>query len=224
MEEEKKYYTERINELEEKISSLEIRNANHLRGEDEWRKIKQQYDQYVDNLQFEKEEILRKFTLETADLRKRNTILVETIQKMETNAASNSTSTSFSDNLAEFESSLMEGAFDFDFNLDDAETKSSTSLVPVRKTDKITISEEDKPAASGLLLIVSRGGPYSLIIPGNYEINNADLTLATSLWCLCRFPRTNIFQLRYSADVRRYSGGLCHCPRQHFQRCWCSSC
>ena len=162
LEEEKKTYTTIISELEERVAELEIRDAEHLRIEDELKATQQRYEHYIESLHLEKEEMVRSHTLETGDLRKKNAFLTEHIQKMESTAMSTVPSSSgFSADFSDLDSIAMEGnawgnfSFLNDFSLE-SEVKPERSLVlPARKADKGNVGEADKPATSGLLLIVS---------------------------------------------------------------------
>lgn len=65
------------------MSALQKREAELLREKGEWIARQQQISQYVEGLHMEKNEIIRRHTLETAELRKKNNILMETVEKLE---------------------------------------------------------------------------------------------------------------------------------------------
>lgn len=62
---------------------MRIREAELLREKSEWMATQQQYHHYVEGLQMDKDEMIRVHTLETAELRKKNNILMETVEKLE---------------------------------------------------------------------------------------------------------------------------------------------
>jgi protein-tyrosine-phosphatase len=83
LEEEKKHFTATITDLEEALQSMKMREAELLREKSEWIVTHQQMTQYIDGLHMEKDELIRVHTLETAELRKKNNILMETVDKLE---------------------------------------------------------------------------------------------------------------------------------------------
>jgi chromosome segregation ATPase len=155
LEEEKKQYTTIISELEERLAQLEVREADHMRQEEEWKTMQQRYDQYIQNLELEKEEMVRRHTLETGDLRKKNAYLTDHIQKMDSTAMSAVPSSSgFSHEFSDMDNMTVDNFWENPSYIDDFQmdttVRSDSSLIK-----KSTISDDDKPAASGLLLIVS---------------------------------------------------------------------
>lgn len=83
MEEEKKQYTTVITDLEEALHNMKLRESELLREKAECLTAQQQFSQWIEGLRMEKDELIRVHTLETAELRKKNTILRETMEKME---------------------------------------------------------------------------------------------------------------------------------------------
>jgi hypothetical protein len=83
LEEEKKNFTATIGDLEEALQSMKMREADLLREKSEWIVTHQQMNQYIEGLHMEKDEVIRVHTLETAELRKKNNILMETVDKLE---------------------------------------------------------------------------------------------------------------------------------------------
>lgn len=83
LEEEKKQFTQVISDLEDALQGMKMQEADHLREKSEWMAAQQQINQYIDGLHMEKDELIRVHTLETADLRKKNNILKETVEKLE---------------------------------------------------------------------------------------------------------------------------------------------
>lgn len=83
LEEEKKHYTHTISQLEDIVSTLQKREAELMREKNEWIAQQQQITAYLENMHMEKDEMIRVHTLETAELRKKNNILLETVEKLE---------------------------------------------------------------------------------------------------------------------------------------------
>lgn len=178
MEEEKKHYTNIISDLEEDIAQLKVRESEHVRREEEWKAAQQRYERYIEGMHLEKEEMIRRHTLETADLRKKNAFLSEHLQKADgvvvATAASMSTvpsSTGFSADFSDADGLGMEATawdayppFLHDFSVEpDVKPEPTLALAPRRMdAPKVAVVEEEKPAASGLLLLVC--GPWSLAL------------------------------------------------------------
>ncbi|KAI9858551.1 MAG: hypothetical protein M1824_004287 [Vezdaea acicularis] len=163
LEEEKKHYTELISELEDKVAQLEVRENEHCREREDWKATQAQYDQYIDNMRFEKEEMVRRHTLETGDLRKKNSVLVEAVQKLETASISTGPSSAgYPTDFSDIDSITMDSSWE-NFVINDfpmeSDQRTDTALVPV-KAEKLAISEEDKPTASSLLLILLLCGAF----------------------------------------------------------------
>lgn len=128
---------------------------------------RQQWHQYSENLMREKEELVRQHTLETADLRKKNSFLVEEAQRLGAVAMSaQSSSSGVSAGFHEFEHlSMNSSPFDnFSFIDDpaiDMETKPDNSVILQTKTESPTpTNTEDKTATSGLLLMLLLCGAW----------------------------------------------------------------
>ncbi|KAI9846504.1 MAG: hypothetical protein M1837_003925 [Sclerophora amabilis] len=170
LEEEKKQYTTIITELEERLAQLEVRESEHLRRENEWKATQQRYEHYMEGLHMEKEEMVRRHTLESGDLRKKNAILtehVQNLQKMDSTAMSAVPSSSgFSADFSDIDSLVMEGnswdnfSFINDFAVDNDVKPENALVVPPKRTEKVAVSEQEKPAASSLLLILLLCGAF----------------------------------------------------------------
>jgi hypothetical protein len=143
LEEEKKQFTTVITDLEEALHSMKLREADLLREKADWLSTQQQVNQYLEGLHMEKDELIRAHTLETAELRKKNNILRETMDKLEQQLKS-STSHTFATEFGDFENITMENGPWEDFSMVnemplDAEpiaADNSMSLVKTEKADK----------------------------------------------------------------------------------------
>ncbi|KAF3480828.1 uncharacterized protein GIQ15_06175 [Arthroderma uncinatum] len=91
LEEDKRRSSTHINELQEALQEMKLREAELVREKNELLKSQQQLHQFVEQVHMEKEELVRTHTLETGELRKKNTILREHLERMEMNAAHLST-------------------------------------------------------------------------------------------------------------------------------------
>lgn len=161
LEDEKKQYTAILSDLEDELSALRISLDNCTRKE-------AQYQQYIENLRMEKEQMLGDHINETRDLRKKITVLTEHVTKLE-GAAMAQPQQSFTDDFADIESLTMDGAWDGISFLQDfpttptikAESVPSQALTVTKTGDGPSIlSEAEKPAAQGLLLMLLLFGAF----------------------------------------------------------------
>jgi hypothetical protein len=147
------------------ISDLEEELAEAKLALDDFMQKEQQYRQYIENMQLEKEEMVRTHTIESGDLRKKVSVLTEHIQRLEvTPIASAPAPSGFANDYADIDSLTMDGAWDNisflnDFS-SDAEVKVETSLVPAKKSESSLLNEPEKPAAQGLLLMLLLLGAF----------------------------------------------------------------
>lgn len=134
---------------------------------DEWAREKQHYQQFIETLQMEKEDMVRVHTIETGDLRKKVSVLTDHVQKLESAAMSAvPSSAGFSTEYADIDSLTMDGAWDSisflnDFSNERDEIKQETAVVPAKKSETALINEQDKPAAQGLLLMILLLGAFA---------------------------------------------------------------
>jgi hypothetical protein len=166
LEEEKKHYTSIITELEEELRELRHQEAQWLHEKDGWATSQQRYKEYVDTLVMEKEEMVRCHTIETGELRKKNTILMEQLQRLESTAMSTApSSTGFSADFSDFDHLTMDSSpwdnFSIanDFSLESDPTP-GTSMAVAPKHPKAVVKDDDKAAASGFLLMLLLCGAW----------------------------------------------------------------
>jgi hypothetical protein len=116
----------------------------------------------INQLQFDKEELVRNHTLETSELRKKVSVLTERLEATTVNGMAVAPSSTFTDFASEMDNLNMGNSdwdnyiFVNDFASDDQATPQQNqqmSLVPRAK-------EEDKPVASGLLLMLLLCGAF----------------------------------------------------------------
>ncbi|KAJ9303137.1 transcriptional regulator family: bZIP [Paecilomyces variotii] len=149
LEEEKKHFSNVISELEEALHSMKLREAELLREKGEWMTAQQQINQYIDNLHMDKDELIRQHTLETAELRKKNNILREALEKLESQARV-SNPTTFTNEFSDFENLTMDNSPWEDFSMvnslsleTEAVSAPENSMVVVSKPEKAS----DKPSS-----------------------------------------------------------------------------
>ncbi|KAI5466098.1 hypothetical protein BGZ63DRAFT_122314 [Mariannaea sp. PMI_226] len=154
LEDEKKQYTAMIGEMEEEMGDLRAKLEQLLIE-------KQSYTNYIENLNLEKEEMIRSHTIETGELRKKVGVLTEHVQRLESNAvpSANSGSNTFSGAYDDMEGMAMGGAWDTSNFLNEypvePEVKQEMAVVPVKKTETATFTDSsEKPAAQGGLLFM----------------------------------------------------------------------
>ncbi|MCJ1251567.1 hypothetical protein MMC30_008802 [Trapelia coarctata] len=166
LEEEKKHFNSIISDLEEEVRELRHQEAQWLHEKEGWATSQQRYKEYVDNLVMEKEEMVRCHTIETGELRKKNTILMEQLQRLESTAMSTApSSTGFSADFSDFDHLTMDSSpwdnFSIanDFSIESDPTP-STSMAVAPKQPRAAVKDDDKAAASGFLLMLLLCGAW----------------------------------------------------------------
>jgi len=170
LEEEKKHFTERIGMLEEELANMRL-HIDALRQEKEqMHQQHMEHQQIIQQLTWDKEELVCAHTQETGELRKKISVLTE---KLDANAAAMSiapSSASFADFASEMDNLHM-GAGDWDnyifvdnFGLEPESThqrqqsQETAIVVPHRK--KESLISDDKPVASGFLFMLLLCGAF----------------------------------------------------------------
>ncbi|KIW18546.1 hypothetical protein PV08_02834 [Exophiala spinifera] len=132
LEQEKKIFTDQKNEMENTIAHLE---ATLLQEREQWARQRQQCEQYIQRLQYERDEAIRTKTLDTADLRRQNNILKDTVRDLERHqhikAFSNNPADAFTNDFTNFRSLDLEDTWDSEFSLinpDDLKLEENESL------------------------------------------------------------------------------------------------
>ena len=177
LEEEKKHYTAVITELEEALQDLRIQEADWTRTRENWATSQQQYQQYIDSLILEKEELVRRHTIETGELRKKNTMLLEQLQRFESTAMSSAPSSAgFSTDFPEFEHITLNTWDNFsvanDFTIEAPHTDRHMSNTPKNEPYPVR-TDGEKAVASGFLLM--------LLLCGAWVASRSSNSIATSL-------------------------------------------
>lgn len=146
---------------------MKVRETDLAREKDNWIVSHQQLQRYIDDLTLEKEELVQRHTIETADLRRKNAILVEQAQKYEAISMSAvPSSTGYSADFSDFDHLTMESSpwdnFSMvnDFSLG-GEIKTEASLgEPSEGDNKVMARDDGKTATSGLLLMLLLCGAW----------------------------------------------------------------
>ena len=150
-----------LESLEDELNQRRVREAC-------WLQERQQWQAMVDSLNMEKEELVRQHTLETAELRKKNTFLMEDAQRRTSISMSNvPSSAGYSSTFSEFDHLSMNDSptwDDFSFlnhgHVDPEVPKQEVPVAQRPKEEKTSVKEEDKSAASGLLLTLLLCGAW----------------------------------------------------------------
>ncbi|KAI1344628.1 bZIP transcription factor [Xylariaceae sp. FL0016] len=160
LEDEKKQYTAIISTMEEEIADLNLKLSQLLREKDF-------FQDHIENLRVEKEEMVQTHTIETGELRKKVGILTEHVTRLE--SAAMPSHSGFSNGFGEMEGLTMDApwdnmAFMGDYQVE-SEVKQETQLVPVKKAEVSLPSEVEKPATQGGLL-------FMLFLVGAFVLSN----------------------------------------------------
>ena len=165
LEEEKKHYTAVISELEDAIGEMKVQEAEWTRAKEAWVTSQQQYQQYIDSLIMEKEELVRRHTIESGELRKKNAILVEQLQRIEHTAISTApSSTGFSAEFSDFDNLTMNSWDDFsiqnEFSIESDLRPENSHPVLTKRESHRGLHNEDKAVTSGFLLMLLLCGAW----------------------------------------------------------------
>lgn len=172
LEDEKKQYTEVINQMENEMDDLKVQMEQLLREKDH-------YTQYIDNLNLEKEEMIRSHTIETGELRKKVSVLTNHVQGLEGPAMSAGpvvhNHASFPSAFGDMEGLTMDGTWDNmhlfgDFPMDQQpqhpDVKQETMQLVATKKQEVTLPNDlDKSSQPGGIL-------FMLFLVGAFVLSN----------------------------------------------------
>ncbi|KAF1999465.1 hypothetical protein P154DRAFT_226552 [Amniculicola lignicola CBS 123094] len=163
LEEEKKVWHDKMVQLEDDVGSLTIERNQLLQQREQWHQEHMEMTQMLQQMQYEKEELVRTHTLETGELRKKVSVLSEKLDNAST-AMTVQPSSTFTDFTSDMDGLNM-GANEWDnyifvndFVVDEptpAPQQDQSMVVAPRSKDA-----EDKPVASGLLLMLLLCGAF----------------------------------------------------------------
>ena len=151
------------------LESVEEEVNQRRQQETGWLHERQQWQIMVDRLAMEKEELVRQHTLETAELRKKNTYLLEDAQRRASvSMSAGPSSAGFSSTFSEFDHLSVNDSPTWDeftfLNNANLEPEVSKRDIPVTvrpKEDMVPAKEDDKSAASGMLLMLLLCGAWA---------------------------------------------------------------
>ena len=156
LEDEKKQFTNIINDMEDEMNDLRSKMEQLLRE-------KQSYADYVETLSLEKEEMIRAHTVETGNLRKRVGVLTEHIQRLENNATPTPRNDNFTDDFGNMEGMTLPGSWNdstfFDLN-NESEVKHDMPIVPIKKEPVANMSLDKTASQGGLLFMLFLVGAF----------------------------------------------------------------
>lgn len=179
LEEEKKHFTQAINELEEEVQNMRLREDELLREKNEWMAAQQEISHYINTLHMDKDELIRTHTLETADLRKKNNILKETVEKLERHAARPNVSAGFSD----FENLTMGTSPWEDFSMVNGLSLDAEPVAPAAQPSQamVVAANEKAPEKPGNEHPFSWNAFYMCLLFGAFIASNSASIPARSL-------------------------------------------
>ncbi|KAL1383689.1 hypothetical protein HDK64DRAFT_39234 [Phyllosticta capitalensis] len=163
LEEEKKLWTERVVQLEEELQSMRLQAEAFMQEKDQAHREKLEAEQRAHNLEWEKMEMVKAHTLESIELRKKVNILAEKLESQSSPMAA-VPSSNFTD-FAQDMDNLNMGGNDWDsyiYNdvyMDDQPPSNNHSQA-VEAVSRKKDTEQDKPVASGLLLMLLLCGAF----------------------------------------------------------------
>ncbi|KAL2756306.1 hypothetical protein ACRALDRAFT_1070618 [Sodiomyces alcalophilus JCM 7366] len=173
LEDEKKHFTAVLGEMEEVVADLKEKLDQLMRE-------KQSYQDYIETLTLEKEEMIRSHTIETGELRKKVSVLTDHVQRLEGSAMSagapapHGFSSVFDDMdgmtmtglSAPWDNSGLFGEYPVE---QPEEVKQELQVVPAKKTEVPFPAEVEKPAAQGGIL-------FMLFLVGAFVLSNRSAT------------------------------------------------
>lgn len=159
LEDEKKQFTELIGQMEADIDDLRSQMEQLVIE-------KQQYGEYIERLNMEKEELIRDHTIETGELRKKINVLTNHVQTLESTAMSTAPQVpnpaGYHSAFGEMDGLTMDGSWDnmplfgeYHMEQPAPEVKQEMQIVPVKKPEVVSLhTDMEKPAQQGGLLFM----------------------------------------------------------------------
>ncbi|KAL5430949.1 hypothetical protein PMIN07_006510 [Paraphaeosphaeria minitans] len=162
LEEEKKTWSDKICGLQDDFSNLRVEYDRLLSEKENWHREQMEMHQLVNQLHFDKEELVRTHTLETGELRKKVSVLTERLECATNSSAPMAPSSAFTDFTSDMDNLNMSNSEwdnyifvnDFDEQTPGQQPQEQSLAVVPRAKD------EEKPVASGLLLMLLLCGAF----------------------------------------------------------------
>ncbi|KAL8905706.1 MAG: hypothetical protein Q9207_002462 [Kuettlingeria erythrocarpa] len=176
LEEEKKATSSMLSDLEDALADMKLREDSWTQERESMLQYHRQQRQAIERLVAEKEELVRRHTIETAELRKKNAYLADQAQKLDGIAMSAvPSSTGYSADYSDFENLTMESSpwnqFSLvtDFNMESKHEANNDSIGAPKK-ESHDEKEGTTAAASGLLLMLLLCGAW--VVSNNSTANS----------------------------------------------------
>jgi hypothetical protein len=155
--------------MEEEFNRMRIEYDALISEKENWHRESMDMHHMVNQLQFDKEELVRNHTLETGELRKKVSVLTERLENATSNGMAIAPSTTFTDFASEMDNLNM-GSSDWD-NYIFVNDFASDEQTPQNHDQNMAVvprsKEEEKPVASGLLLMLLLCGAFVASKSGN---------------------------------------------------------
>lgn len=170
LEEEKKIWMEKICGMQDEFANLRVEYDALCTEKENWHRESMELHHLVSTLQYDKEELIRSHTLESGDLRKKVSVLTERLEAATSNGMAAAPSTTFTDFASEMDNLTM-GHSDWDNYLFVGDFASDEQTPPQQQPQERSlvprVKEEEKPVASGLLLMLLLCGAFVASKSGN---------------------------------------------------------
>lgn len=173
LEQDKKAWDNQKHDLEESVAHME---HTLTQEREEWLHQRQQYEQFIQSLQYERDEAIRTKTLETAELRRMNSILKDTILDLErqqnTRNFSNGSNT-FANDFSDFRALDLEDTWEDEFSLINSED------LKMEESDSLQRQATPRPPTSS----IQPAAPATLTKPIDVKVD-AGFSWNTFYMCL----------------------------------------
>jgi hypothetical protein len=166
LENENKKWTDRINMVEEEMRKMALQIDIHVQEKEQLMRERVQFQEQIQEMTWEKENMVQEHTLATGELRKKISILTERLEN-ENNPAPQAGSADYNDFTNEMNGLTMDPVNDWDFlvnndfidNMESDQKPQETSLVLAPKKKEV-VAEEEKPIAQGFLMLLLLCGAW----------------------------------------------------------------
>lgn len=166
LEDEKKQFTSLVGDMEDEISSLKSRVDQLMRE-------RQSYQECVEAMTLEKEELVRTHTIETGELRKKVSVLTEHVRRIDGSdplAGADTVSHGFHGGFEPMAGMSMANDWNNlgylnNFGVEQPVKHDDVEMLPAKKTETALVSEQDKSTAQGGIL-------FMLFLVGAFVMSN----------------------------------------------------
>jgi len=152
---------EKICQMQDDFASMRIEYDSLVAEKEKWHHESMEMHHMINQLQFDKEELVRNHTLETGELRKKVSVLTERLEAASSTGMAAAPSSTFTDFASEMDNLNM-GNSDWDNYIFVNDFASEDQPTPQQNQELSLVSrkDEDKPVASGLLLMLLLCGAF----------------------------------------------------------------